>query len=713
MSRTRVGALTIVFAFGASACAEPRAAEPDTAASSTPDVVAPSTRAMIDRLRQIVDRNDYTSILESMDAAPPSTDEREALEDSGRRAYVLLHSGRHEEAAAQILEVLARANATGRSIDQGVRRNMRNLLALSAIWGTFEDACLADGEACAYPLDPDAYGPEHTERLEAAVRLFEAKLTENPADDVSIWLLNMAHMALGTYPDEVPPPWRISPDEFYPQADFSRFPDRARQLGVDVIGHAGSVVFDDLDNDGDFDLLVSGQSLRDSVRYFENRDGAFHDETPRSGLHGMVGGLNLLHGDYDNDGDEDVFSLRGAWSPDGQPHPGQTAAWGDYDNDGLLDLVVGNEGEARGAQPRIHPLELYRNNGDGTFTDVAREAGVWANRFVKAVSWGDYDNDGRLDLLVSAFDEPNALYHNEGPGPDGTWRFSEVVDAGIERPLSSLPAWWFDFDNDGWLDIFIAAYKVDNVEQMRGYRSRPEVAETPQIYRNRGDGSFEDITERIGLDRVVHSMGSNFGDLDNDGWLDFYLGTGDPDLHTIVPNVMFRNIGGQRLEDVSVAGGFSQLSKGHGVAFTDVDYDGDQDIYVVLGGAVEADVARNVLWENPGHGNTWVTLRFEGVDSNRSALHTRVRVTFETPGGSRSVHRVVGSGGSFGASSLQQEIGLGDATRITEIEVLWHGSGLVESFTDVDLERIYSLVEGAGVLVPVEQQVVPLDVGPR
>ena len=150
------------------------------------------------------------------------------------------------------------------------------------------------------------------------------------------------------------------------------------------------------------------------------------------------------------------------------------------------------------------------------------------------------------------------------------------------------------------------------------------------------------------------------------------------------------------------------MSKGHAVAFTDVDNDGDQDIYVVLGGAVEGDLGRNVLWENPGHGRSWVTLRFEGVETNRSALHTRVRVAADGPGGVREIHRVVGSGGSFGASSLQLEIGLGDATRIREIEVRWPVSGRVETFTDVEPERIYTLREGSGELVPVEQPVVPL-----
>jgi len=688
---------------------------------------------MIDHLSGFVDANDFTRLLVAMDsvAVPPTL--QGILTEGGRRAYYLLQAGRHEEASRELIQLLGIADTERRRVPPAYRRDMQDLLALAGLWGTFEDACLRSSDACLFPLDPAQYPPEVAPRLDAAAALLLARLRGDPNDVVAEWLLNLAHMALGDYPGGVPAEWRIAPDELLPQADFPRFANRAPELGVDVPGHAGGVVWDDFDGDEDFDLLVSSRALRDSIRYFENRDGTFVDRTREAGLLGLTGGLNLLQGDYDNDGDLDVYALRGAWTPDGQPssllrnegggrfadvteeagvfsvHPGQTAAWGDYDNDGWLDLVVGNEAEVRSDPPRHHPTQLFRNNRDGTFTDVAEAAGLAFDGFTKTLSWGDYDNDGRLDLFVSAFEEDNALYHNEGPGADGVWRFADVTDrAGIQAPYGSLPAWWFDFDNDGWLDIFVASYRVNNVQQILGYRDLPEGADTPHLYINRGDGTFEDATSRVGLDRVIFAMGSNFGDLDNDGWLDFYLGTGDPDLHTIVPNVMLRNVGGRRLEDVSVAGGFSHMSKGHAVAFTDVDNDGDQDIYVVLGGAVEGDVGRNVLWENPGNANRWITLRLEGVEANRSAIGGRIRVRVDTPRGARDVFALVGSGGSFGGSSLQQEIGLGDATAIRGIEVRWPGSNRVETFHDVALDGIYQLREGSGELEPLRRPVVRL-----
>ena len=125
-------------------------------------------------------------------------------------------------------------------------------------------------------------------------------------------------------------------------------------------------------------------------------------------------------------------------------------------------------------------------------------------------------------------------------------------------------------------------------------------------------------------------MGCDFGDLDNDGWLDFYVGTGSPSLRSVMPNRMFRNAGGRFFEDVTTSGGFGHLQKGHGVAFGDFDNDGDQDIYAVLGGAYTGDVFQNVLFENPGHGNHWITLLLEGVQSNRAALGTRIRIQVST-----------------------------------------------------------------------------------
>jgi hypothetical protein len=190
-------------------------------------------------------------------------------------------------------------------------------------------------------------------------------------------------------------------------------------------------------------------------------------------------------------------------------------------------------------------------------------------------------------------------------------------------------------------------------------------------------------------------MGTNFGDIDNDGFEDIYVGTGATDLWVLMPNVMFRNDRGRAFQDVTTSGGFGHLQKGHGVSFGDVDGDGDQDVYAVIGGWYSGDGFPNVLFENPGHGNHWLTLRLEGVRSNRAAIGARIKVTTRTASGERDIHRVVGTGGSFGSSSLQQEIGLGRALAIRSLEVRWPTSGAVQIFQDVPMDRVLRIREGA------------------
>jgi hypothetical protein len=162
-----------------------------------------------------------------------------------------------------------------------------------------------------------------------------------------------------------------------------------------------------------------------------------------------------------------------------------------------------------------------------------------------------------------------------------------------------------------------------------------------------------------------------------------------------MPNVMFRNDRGRAFQDVTTSGGFGHLQKGHGVSFGDVDGDGDQDVYTVMGGWYSGDGFPNALFENPGHGNHWITLRLEGVRSNRAAIGARIKVTTRTASGERDIHRVVGTGGSFGSSSLQQEIGLGRALTIRALEVRWPTSGAVQVFRDVPMDRVLRIREGA------------------
>ncbi len=629
-------------------------------------------------------------------------------------ATELLQGGMAQEAIAHLEYVIAEIKRQKVPVKESYFRNLRDLLGIAYL--------RVGGESSGVPPHDWVFpmGPGEATSLPAgprkAIELYESNLKGAPDELATRWLLNIAYMALGEYPDKVPAVWRIPPTAFASEYAVGRFVDVAAAAGVDAVGHAGGSVVDVFDGDGLLDIVASSRGLTDPLRFFRNEaDGTFDEWTQRAGLRGQLGGLNLAHADYDNDGDRDLLVLRGAWMGEAGRHPNSllqnqgggafvdatreagvfslhpthSAAWGDYDNDGWLDLYVGNESSPAPRPP--HPCELFRNNGDGTFSDVAAAVGVADVGFVKGLVWGDYDNDGMLDLYLSHLNGDNVLYHNEGG------LFSEVAEAaGVSEPYVSFPTWFWDYDNDGWQDIMVAGFDMENLDDMAAvYLDRPFGAEHPRLYHNRGDGTFADVATETGLDRVILPMGANFGDLDNDGWLDAYFGTGMPDLRALLPNRMFRNAGGQRFQDVTTAGGFGTLQKGHGISFADFDHDGDQDIYQVLGAAFEGDVYRNALLENPGHGHHWLTLFVQGTHANRDGIGARIRVRVKTAAGdARDIYATVGSGGSFGSSPLRQELGLGDASAIEFVEVVWPGDGDKQRFAGLAMDRAYRLIEG-------------------
>jgi hypothetical protein len=234
------------------------------------------------------------------------------------------------------------------------------------------------------------------------------------------------------------------------------------------------------------------------------------------------------------------------------------------------------------------------------------------------------------------------------------------------------------------------------------YLGLPTTGERGRLYHNRGDGTFDDVTKASGLYKVIPAMGLNFGDLDNDGWLDFYLATGNPEFSSLVPNRMFRNAEGRLFQDVTTAGNFGHLQKGHAVCFGDVNNDGAQDVFSQLGGAFLADKAHSALYLNPGNGNHWLALDLEGVRSNRKAIGTRIKVTLATKAGPRVLHRTVGSGANFGGSPLRQEIGLGDAQRIVSVELAWPATGQTQTVRDLQMDHRYRVREGAFAATPIE-----------
>jgi hypothetical protein len=374
----------------------------------------------------------------------------------------------------------------------------------------------------------------------------------------------------------------------------------------------------------------------------------------------------------------------------------QAVVWADFDNDGFVDLFVGNEHA---------PAQLFHNNGNGTFTDVSHFAGVDRIAFSKAVVAGDYDNDGFPDVYVSNYGEENFLYHNNG---DGT--FTEVARRlGVEKPIFSFPAWFFDYDNDGWLDIFASSFIHSVSEIVRSYRGLPVKAETLRLYKNMGGASFRDVTREAGLDRVFMPMGANFGDVDNDGFLDFYLGTGDPSYASLVPNVLFKNMNGKYFADITTSSGTGSLRKGHGVAFADIFNDGQPCIFENIGGSTPGDKYFCSLFRNPGTGNNWISVKLVGVKTNRAALGARIKLTLASGGGkTQFFYRDVNTGGSFGGSPLQQHIGLGKASRIETLEIWWPTSKTRQIFRNLNVNQFIEVHEFAKDFVRLKRRSIKL-----
>ncbi len=205
-----------------------------------------------------------------------------------------------------------------------------------------------------------------------------------------------------------------------------------------------------------------------------------------------------------------------------------------------------------------------------------------------------------------------------------------------------------------------------------------------KLYRNNGKGGFDDVTASVKLDHVVPAMGANFGDIDNDGYLDFYLGTGAPSYAALMPNVLFRNHDGKYFVDVTAATGTGHLQKGHGVAFADLDDDGQVDIFENIGGFVPGDAYYRALFKNPGHEANWIRVKLVGGKTNRAAIGAKITVTLDD-GSIR--YREVSTGGSFGASPFAQHIGLGKGRTVKTLEVWWPASNTRQTLPDVPVNR--------------------------
>jgi hypothetical protein len=633
----------------------------------------------------------------------------------------LLELGEEAEAIRIGEEMLQRLTNEGRAPQQVVKR----VLGMAFLRMGERINCIKNhtGESCIFPIRGGGI-QQDTAATRNAIKYYTDILSTNPSDLESRWLLNVGYMAIGRYPNDVPKAFLIpgltEPDSIA----VKPFTDVAMQKGLQIGNMAGGSVVDDMNNDGYLDIVTTGWDLTEGMHYFQaTGDGQFKDVSAAAGLDKITGGLNMVQTDYNNDGLKDLFVMRGAWlrnygeeptsllrnNGDGtftdvtkkaglfSLRPTASAVWADLNNDGWLDVYVGHETTVGKDN---YPSELFLNNKDGTFTEVAKAAGCDFSLFVKGVTAGDYNNDDLTDLFLSTLDGKKILLRNMGI-KNGMVSFKNVSDdAGLSKDtVKTFSTWFWDYDNDGLLDILCTGYDFE--KSLAWYAAEAALKLGSQrsgkvfIYRNKGDGTFEDVSTKLGLEPLVYAMGANFGDINNDGYLDMYFGTGNPVYQSLIPNKMFLNIGGEKFADVTSSSRLGNLQKGHGVSFADLDNDGDQDIYIEMGGAYPGDAYQNSFYLNPGQNNNhWMKISLEGKDANRAAIGAKLKLTFDDNGRTRSVYKVLNSGGSFGSNPLMQEIGIGQATSVKKLEIKWPGCKHVQTFQNIQADQRIHITEG-------------------
>jgi hypothetical protein len=459
----------------------------------------------------------------------------------------------------------------------------------------------------------------------------------------------------------------ITPALVYSQTTFN---DVTAEAGVGDANFGVGAAWGDFDGDGRLDLYLVNLGQGNKL-FLNNGDGTFGDVTARAGVGDTGDGVGCAWGDYNNDGLLDLFvsNRPGAdrlyryngdttftdLAPEfGMSDPsglGESVAWGDYDHDGLIDLY-----KMRMQQSNI----LYHNLDGEDFEDVTSFAGVGHAGTGEGTSWCDYDNDGDIDIYATNASGYNPLYCNNG---DST--FSECSEqAGIRDYGASFGCAWGDYDNDGDFDLYVGKNGAN------------------RLYRNSGDGTFEEIGGEAGVDYSGWTLGVAWADYDNDGWLDLHLAIHQGD------DVLYRNLGDGTFEDVTDQAGVHNHYNARGNVWGDYNNDGFLDLYVV-----NHDGAENILFENQGNDNHFLNINLIGDPSNKAGIGTRVVCV---AGDLRMTSLVDGGSGFASQNSLPVEFGLGENAAADSLYVFWP-SGVVDVLTDIEADRFLHIAEGGTV----------------
>ena len=463
-----------------------------------------------------------------------------------------------------------------------------------------------------------------------------------------------------------------------PQEPLPTFTDVTRLSGLVEIVRAIGVSCGDFDNDGDVDIyLANGEGKAESLAnllYLNNGDFTFKNVAFLLGIEDIGKAFSGVFGDYDNDGDLDLYVANPSFFPnylyrnDGYGFSDVTqqagvsntdessgAIWGDYDNDGYLDLYLLNN-----SQENI----LFHNNGDGTFTDVTQQAGVGKAEYSLSAAFFDYDKDGDLDLYVVNLIHRCILYRNNS---DGT--FTDVTAlAGVENDILSQ-------DENGNMGIGLAIGDYDSDLDEDIYVTNHGVN---ALFRNNGDGTFTDVAADAGVDYKLKSLGAIFFDYDKDGYLDIYV------TNKQIANILYHNNGDGTFTDVTEYSQAGNTGYSYGVASADFDNDGDLDIFLANHGADEP----NVMYRNNGNGNNWLRIKLVGTKSNRFGISAKVIVYTKT----HKMLRTVSGGTGFCQQNTEVDFGLDWNRKAERVEVYWP-SGRVQTFLNVAANQVVEVGE--------------------
>jgi hypothetical protein len=527
-------------------------------------------------------------------------------------------------------------------------------------------------------------------------------MTADPGNERARFWLWLSAQKTGGYPESVPAGFRMEMQAGIAPTAL-RYENIAAKIGLNkTSGGRGTAIFD-YNNDGLLDIAITSAHGGSNL-YRNNGDGTFTDVSVESGLDQCVNGFSIIAGDYDNDGFTDLFVSRLGWYPgngtlyrnngDGTFTdvtaaagleiwgPSFTASWVDYDCDGNLDLFVPNN--VGGVFDKHVPNRLFHNNGNGTFTEVTETAGVGGLFPTIGCAWGDYNNDGYPDLFASGMGHPQLFRNNR----DGT--FTDVSEsAGFTDLAIGSVCLFCDYDNDGWLDIvqFVWSDHEDIIHTMKTGRG-PDDGLPMRVYHNNRDGTFTRRDRDIGLDGCWGTMSGACGDLDNDGNIDFMLGNGGPRMDRIEPMIVLQNDGIQ-FRDVTFAAGLPFTGKSHGANCADLFGDGRMSIVVASGGAYPGDLLTSTVFCPVERTGNYINVRLTGTKSNRDAIGARVTLF----AGGKQQMREVGGGTNFGCLPAEQHFGLGDCDEILAIEIRWP-SGFRQRVEAPPVNSTIRIVEG-------------------